>query len=108
MRRMLRDLENGRRTQTVSKRSLKFGNEKSNDELFNQMNDILQKSKSSKNELLEQEKNKNVELEKEVETLKTQLMLQTQELKEVKTFLSELKSTCLQGVEFHNQLKLEH
>ena len=70
MRRKLHDLEKSSRDTVASRRSLKFSGEKSNDV---RLNEILERSKSAKNEQLEKEKEHNVELCKQIEVLKSQL-----------------------------------
>ena len=102
MRRMLRDLENSRQT-VASRRSLKFGSDKSNDDVLKQMNEILERSKTSKNELLEQEKKRNFELEKEVGTCKEHFEYEKRRNSELENEVIALNAQLkLQAQEFQN------
>ena len=111
MRRMLRELESSR--QLGAKRSLSFQRTQLDDQ-FQEMNEFLDKCKSSKNEQLELERKRASELEKESLQLRSQIKFQAQEIQKLgneitqkDNLLLELKSCWAQAVQALNKEREE-
>jgi hypothetical protein len=114
MRQMLRQLEASRKH---TRRSLSFQSDDKSTHIadqFKEMNEFLDRCKASKNELLEQEQQKNAALAQEQQALRQQLKAQNAEIVRLQKDLSskdglllELKSCWAQAVQALNKEREE-